>query len=87
MFILFNEELFGGSPNPLVHFVDNKPVFYRKIEDETFERGDGYYELFYKGISINGIPSFPTKNYKDYAWVPKAHLAEYFSDEYFKDVI
>lgn len=67
-------------------FSDNKPVYSRRVEDESLSRGKGYYELFYKGLSINGIPEFPTKNFKDFAWVPKPLLGKYLDDEYFSEV-
>jgi hypothetical protein len=63
IFKLINVELFGGSPNPIVHFTINKPIFARKIEDATLDRGIGFCEYFFKGMSINGIPKFPTNKY------------------------
>lgn len=38
--------------------------------------------MTYHGISAFGIPKFPTSLYEDFAWVPKAHLANYFEDTY-----
>jgi len=36
-------ELFGGAPNPIVYFGIKKPMYARKIEEETLDRGLGYY--------------------------------------------
>lgn len=55
-----NEELFAGAPAPLVYFAHHKPVYARKVEDDTVDRGIGYVEFFFKALSINGIPKFPT---------------------------
>lgn len=41
----------------------NKPVYVRKVEDETLERGQGYYDFFFKALSINGICKYPTEKY------------------------
>lgn len=35
-------------------------MYARKIEDETLTRGKGYYDYYFKGFSVNGIPKFPT---------------------------
>lgn len=42
VFTVMNEELFAGAPAPYVYFMQNKPVFARKIEDDSLERGAGY---------------------------------------------
>lgn len=58
-----NNELFEGGPSPLVYFNQHKPIYARKTEDSTMSRGVGFYEYFFRGLSINGIPKFPTEKY------------------------
>lgn len=60
IFTVINNELFAGSPNPIVHFGHNKPIYVRKVDDPSGE-DQGTYQYFYKGLSLNGIPKFPTE--------------------------
>lgn len=43
IFTLMNTELFGGAPNPIVYFNQAVPIYGRKLEDDTLDRGQGYY--------------------------------------------
>lgn len=72
--------LFQGTKYPVVHFPTKKPMGIKKVKFEGVEREVRV--LTFHGVAAFGIPKYPTNMFEDYAWVPKAHLANYFEDQY-----
>jgi hypothetical protein len=72
--------LFQATSYPLVHYPSRKPLSIRRTQRE----GKEVRLMTFRGVSAFGIPQFPTANFEDFAWVPKALLGEYFEDDYFE---
>ena len=80
---IFNQmahTLFKGTTFPIVHWPSKKPVGVRNVEMTGQDRQVRV--MTFKGVTVYGIPSFPSESFEDFAWVPKPLLADYFEEEY-----
>ena len=80
IFNFMTHHLFQNTKYPVLHFPTKKPMAIRKAAFEGVEKQVRV--LTFHGISAFGVPKYPTAMFEDYAWVPKAHLANYFDDPY-----